>query len=93
MSKKIVMQVAVDTSGSVAIVPLFGDDIGKIRPIINEAGSDSAIFDNVLELLHLSGRSLAHVMMMMVPEPWSRDEGMDPARRAFYQYHSCLMEP
>ncbi|HEX9043874.1 MAG TPA: glutamate synthase large subunit, partial [Candidatus Limnocylindrales bacterium] len=60
---------------------------------VDPDGSDTAIFDNVLELLHLSGRSLPHVMMMMVPEPWSRDPAMDPARRAFYRYHSSLMEP
>ena len=56
-------------------------------------GSDTQIFDNVLELLHLSGRSLAHAMMMMVPEPLSRDPFMSPQRKAFYQYHSGLMEP
>ncbi len=72
---------------------LFKDDLQKILPAIDVDGSDTGIFDNVLELLHLSGRSLAHVMMMMVPEPWSRDPDMSPERRAFYQYHSCLMEP
>ncbi len=72
---------------------LFGDDIQKITPIVNVNGSDSSMFDNVLELMVLSGRSLPHAMMMMVPEPWSRHETMDPARRAFYQFHSSLMEP
>ncbi|MCU0504459.1 MAG: glutamate synthase large subunit [Chloroflexi bacterium] len=72
---------------------VFGDDLAKILPAVDADGSDTAIFDNVLELLHLSGRSLAHAMMMMVPEPWSRDPAMDPARRAFYAYHACLMEP
>jgi glutamate synthase (NADPH/NADH) large chain len=72
---------------------LFGDDIKKILPIINPNGSDSAMFDNTLELLVLAGRSLPHAMMMMIPEPWSNHESMDDARRAFYQYHSCLMEP
>ncbi|ACB74182.1 glutamate synthase large subunit [Opitutus terrae] len=72
---------------------LFGDDIKKILPIINPNGSDSSMFDNTLELLVLGGRSLAHAIMMMIPEPWSNHESMDPARRAFYQYHSCLMEP
>ena len=72
---------------------VFGDDLQKILPAIDVDGSDTTIFDNVLELLHLSGRSLAHVMLMMVPEPWGRDTGMDPQRRAFYEYHSCLMEP
>ncbi|HUR57090.1 MAG TPA: glutamate synthase subunit alpha, partial [Opitutaceae bacterium] len=73
--------------------PLFGDDIKKILPIINPNGSDSSMFDNTLELLVLAGRPLAHAMMMMIPEPWSNHESMDPDRRAFYQYHSCLMEP
>jgi len=72
---------------------LFGDEIKKILPIINPNGSDSAMFDNTLELLVLAGRPLAHAIMMMIPEPWSNHESMDPDRRAFYQYHSCLMEP
>ncbi len=72
---------------------LFGDDIKKILPIINPNGSDSSMFDNTLELLVLAGRPLAHAMMMMIPEPWSNHESMDDERRAFYQYHSCLMEP
>ncbi|HTX24790.1 MAG TPA: glutamate synthase large subunit [Steroidobacteraceae bacterium] len=72
---------------------LFGEDVKKIRPIVNPNGSDSAMFDNTLELLVLAGRSLPHAMMMMIPEPWSNHEHMDDARRAFYQYHSSLMEP
>ena len=72
---------------------VFGEDLNKILPAVDVDGSDTTIFDNVLELLHLSGRSLAHTMMMMVPEPWSRDPSMSPERRAFYEYHSCLMEP
>src|SRR5690349_15483826 len=72
---------------------LFGADTPKIRPIINPNGSDSAMFDNTLELLVLAGRSLPHAMMMMIPEPWSNHESMDDEKRAFYQYHSCLMEP
>jgi glutamate synthase (ferredoxin) len=72
---------------------LFGEDIKKILPVINPNGSDSAMFDNTLELLHLAGRSLPHAVMMMIPEPWSNHKTMDPARRAFYQYHACLMEP
>jgi len=72
---------------------LFGDDIRKIRPIVNPNGSDSGMFDNVLELMYLSGRSLPHAVMMMIPEPWSNHEGMDDQKRAFYQYHSSLMEP
>ncbi len=71
----------------------FGDDIKKILPVINPNGSDSAMFDNTLELLHLAGRSLPHAVMMMIPEPWSYHETMDDSRRAFYQYHACLMEP
>jgi glutamate synthase (ferredoxin) len=73
--------------------PTFGDDLRKVLPAVQQDGSDTAIFDNVLELLHLSGRSLAHAMAMMVPEPWIRDPAMSPERRAFYQYHACLMEP
>src|ERR1051326_5758228 len=72
---------------------LFGSDIKKILPIINTDGSDSAMFDNCLELLVLGGRSLPHAVMMMIPEPWENHESMDAERRAFYEYHSCLMEP
>lgn len=72
---------------------LFGNDIAKVKPVINPDGSDTAMFDNTLEFLYLSGRSLPHVAMMMVPEPWSTDEGMDPAKKAFYEYHSTMMEP
>jgi glutamate synthase (ferredoxin) len=71
----------------------FGDDIEKILPIIDPHGSDSAMFDNTLELLVLAGRPIAHAAMMMIPEPWSLHETMDDSRKAFYQYHSCLMEP
>src|SRR5690606_35675643 len=72
---------------------LFGDDLEKIMPIIAPDGSDTAMFDNTFEFLHLAGRSLAHVAMMMVPEPWSNHKEMDSARKAFYEYHSTLMEP
>jgi glutamate synthase (ferredoxin) len=72
---------------------LFGEDLKKILPTIDAEGSDSAMFDNVLELLHLSGRSLPHAIAMMVPEPWSRHETMSPEKKAFYEYHACLMEP
>jgi glutamate synthase (ferredoxin) len=72
---------------------LFGKDTPKILPIINPNGSDSAMFDNTLELLVLAGRSLPHAMMMLIPEPWSNHESMDDAKKAFYQYHSSLMEP
>jgi glutamate synthase (ferredoxin) len=72
---------------------LFGEDSRKILPIVNPHGSDSSMFDNTFELLILAGRSPAHAMMMMIPEPWSANEDMADDRRAFYQYHSCLMEP
>ena len=72
---------------------LFGDDLPKLLPIIDAEGSDSAMFDNALELLVLGGRPLAHAAMMMIPEPWEHDHEMSDARRAFYEYHGCLMEP
>jgi glutamate synthase (ferredoxin) len=72
---------------------LFGDDIKKILPIVNINGSDSAMFDNVFELLVMGGRSLPHAMMMMIPEPWAGHESMSDEKKAFYEYHSCLMEP
>ncbi len=72
---------------------LFGDDLKRARPLININGSDSTIFDNTLELLTLAGRSLPHAVMMMIPEPWTGHESMSPEKRAFYEYHSCLMEP
>ena len=72
---------------------LFGDDMQKVLPIIQEEGSDSAKFDNCLEFLSLTGRSLPHAMMMMIPEPWEKHEGMNDIQRAFYQFHSCMMEP
>ena len=73
--------------------PLFGEDMEKAKPVINVAGSDSTIFDNALELLYLSGRSLPHAVMMMIPEPWTAHESMSAEKKAFYKYHSCLMEP
>ncbi len=72
---------------------LFGDDMKKIQPVINIDGSDSLIFDNALELLVLAGRSLPHAVMMMIPEPWTAHESMSDEKKAFYEYHSCLMEP
>jgi glutamate synthase (ferredoxin) len=72
---------------------VFGDDITKLFPIINEDGSDSAMFDNCFEFLVLAGRSLPHAMMMMIPEPWENHEAMSDEKKAFYEYHSCLMEP
>ncbi|MCC7543035.1 MAG: glutamate synthase large subunit [Deltaproteobacteria bacterium] len=73
--------------------PLFGDDIAKLVPVIDPMGSDSAMFDNVLELLVHTGRSLPHAMMMMVPEAWQKHESMSDKKKAFYEYHACLMEP
>ncbi|MEX2973378.1 glutamate synthase large subunit [Streptomyces sp. C184] len=73
---------------------LFGEeDLARIFPVCTPDASDSASFDEVLELLHLGGRSLPHSVLMMVPEAWENSTSMDPARRAFYQYHSTMMEP
>ncbi|MBY9081276.1 glutamate synthase large subunit [Paenibacillus sp. HN-1] len=72
---------------------VFGSDLEKIKPIINPDGSDTGMFDNTFEFLYLSGRSLPHVAMMMVPEPWSNHDSMDDTKKAFYEYHSTLMEP
>jgi glutamate synthase (ferredoxin) len=72
---------------------LFGDDMKKVQNLINIDGSDSSIFDNTLELLVLAGRSLPHAVMMMIPEPWTAHESMSDEKKAFYEYHSCLMEP
>ena len=72
---------------------LFGADLEKIKPVIIEEGSDSAIFDNALELLVMSGRSLPHAMMMMVPEAFGPKFHMSEDKRAFYEYHSAIMEP
>ena len=72
---------------------VFGDDLAKLLPVIREGGSDTATFDNVLELLVMAGRSLPHAILMMIPEPWSNHESMSPERKAFYEYHSSLMEP
>lgn len=72
---------------------LFGEDMAKIFPVIDTGGSDSAMFDNCLEFLSLNGRTLPHAVMMMIPEPWSNHESMSDAKKAFYEYHSCLMEP
>ncbi|HKI26814.1 MAG TPA: glutamate synthase large subunit [Candidatus Sulfotelmatobacter sp.] len=73
--------------------PLFGDDLKKLYPIIAPDGSDSANFDNVVELLLQTGRSLPHVMAMLIPEAWAGNPHMKPEKRAFYEYHACLMEP
>jgi glutamate synthase domain-containing protein 2/glutamate synthase domain-containing protein 1/glutamate synthase domain-containing protein 3 len=71
----------------------FGDDLAHLLPIIDPSGSDTAMFDNVLEFLTLAGRPLHEAVMMMIPEPWENHEQMDAARHAFYEFHSGLMEP
>ncbi|KPL69234.1 glutamate synthase [Erythrobacter sp. SG61-1L] len=72
---------------------LLGPDLDKLWPIIPHGQSDTACLDNALELLLAGGYSLAHAMMMLVPEAWAKNPEMDPARRAFYEYHAALMEP
>jgi glutamate synthase (ferredoxin) len=72
---------------------LLGEDLQKILPIIREGGSDTATFDNVLEFLVMAGRSLPHAILMMIPEPWTGHESISTERRAFYEFHSSLMEP
>jgi glutamate synthase (ferredoxin) len=72
---------------------LFGDRIRDLLPVIREGGSDSAILDNALEMLVMCGRSLPHAVMMLIPEAWSGHESMSPEKKAFYEYHSSLMEP
>ncbi|WP_100374614.1 glutamate synthase large subunit [Bacillus sp. FJAT-45037] len=72
---------------------MFGSDLDKIHPIVDQSGSDSSMFDNTLEFLSLAGREMAHAAMMMIPEPWQNDPHMSPEKKAFYQFHSTLMEP
>ncbi|MDR3764298.1 MAG: glutamate synthase large subunit [Acidobacteriota bacterium] len=73
--------------------PLYGEDLKKIFPVITPGLSDSGSLDNAVELLLHAGRELPHVMAMLIPEAWSRDPHMEPARKAFYEYHASLMEP
>ena len=73
--------------------PLYGGDIEKLWPISYEGQSDTACFDNALEFLVMGGYSLAHAAMMLIPEAWAGNPQMDRKRRAFYEYHACLMEP
>ena len=72
---------------------LITGDLNRLYPICTPAGSDSASFDEVLELLYMGGRTLPHAVLMMIPEAWENHIGMDPQRRAFYEYHSTMMEP
>jgi glutamate synthase domain-containing protein 2/glutamate synthase domain-containing protein 1/glutamate synthase domain-containing protein 3 len=73
--------------------PLWGEDIDKLFPVIGPGGSDSASLDNAVEFLYQSGRSIAHVMAMVIPEAWAGNPDMDEDKRAFYEYHASLMEP
>ena len=73
--------------------PLFGEDMDQLKPVVHPDGSDSAMFDNCFEFLVLSGRSLAHAAVMMIPEPWAKHGTMPQDNKDFYEYHSCLMEP
>jgi glutamate synthase (NADPH) large chain len=73
--------------------PILGDDLNKLWPLIYTGQSDSASFDNAFELLVMSGYSVAHAVMMMIPEAWEGHTLMDPSRRAFYEYHAAMMEP
>ena len=78
---------------SVMQSPLYDGKIDKLYPVIVPGGSDSASIDNAVEFLYLSGRSLPHVMAMLIPEAWAGNPEMDPEKRAFYEYHASLMEP
>ena len=73
--------------------PLYGDDIHKLAPICDPLASDTASFDNALELLVMTGRDLAHAMLMMIPEAWDQHETMPQEKKDFYEFHSCMMEP
>ena len=74
-------------------LPIWGGDMEWLKPICWSGGSDSAGLDNALEAIERSGRDVLHAMMMLVPEAWEHMADMDAARRAFYEYHACLMEP
>jgi glutamate synthase (NADPH) large chain len=78
---------------SVLESPLFGEDLQKTFPVIAPGGSDSANLDNAVELLYMAGRSLPHVLAMLIPEAWDADPDMHPDKKAFYEYHASLMEP
>ncbi|MCI2417654.1 glutamate synthase large subunit [Saccharopolyspora sp. K220] len=81
------------TRESMLATDLIPGDLQRVYPIATPEASDSATFDEVLELLHLGGRSLPHAVLMMIPEAWENHDEMDPARRAFYEFHNYLMEP
>jgi glutamate synthase domain-containing protein 2/glutamate synthase domain-containing protein 1/glutamate synthase domain-containing protein 3 len=72
---------------------IFGNELKKMFPILTESGSDSATLDNALQFLANNGRSLAHSVLMLIPEAWQKHDLMDPDLKAFYEYHACLMEP
>ena len=72
---------------------VFGEELEKIIPVVDEDGSDSQIVDNVLELLVAGGRTMAHAMMMLIPEAWQENKQMDKEKKAFYEYHATLIEP
>ncbi|MEM1437314.1 MAG: glutamate synthase central domain-containing protein, partial [Pseudomonadota bacterium] len=84
---------AMNSRQGVASSPLFGDDIKKLFPVVPPGVSDSGSFDNVLEFLLMSGRKLSEAVMMMIPEAWQQHAQMSPEKKAFYEYHSCFMEP
>src|SRR5690606_32295584 len=84
---------AMDDRQGLAASEHFGPALASCFPVAEPDCSDSGNFDNVLELLLMGGRSLPHAVMMMVPEAWQKATDMDAAKRAFYEYHSCLMEP
>ncbi len=73
--------------------PLFGKDMSKLFPVLTPGASDSAVLDNAVELLYHTGRSLPHAIMMLIPEAWEKHRTMPAEKKAFYEYHACLMEP
>jgi glutamate synthase (NADPH/NADH) large chain len=82
-----------DARQSILASPLFGENLQKLFPITMPGGSDSAILDNVVELLYMAGRSLPHSIVMLIPEAWDGDSTMPSAKKAFYEYHASLIEP
>lgn len=82
-----------DTRQALFASEKFGDDLAKVLPIVDRELSDSGMFDNTIEFLNLAGYSLPYAMMMTIPEPWQKHTFMSGEKRAFYEYHSCLMEP